>query len=160
MRRFEETEASHGMVVYREVGTMSEMIRVLLVEPGKHPRLVEVEHTVQNLQKLVGGYLQAVYPWSDYLALVCDDEAKLKRGTLPNRILEDYDLLEGSFFICGLGEEDFTSISDEMALKYAKKFWMPEAFVRANGAFVIIKEDNGTEPGEAWLREIHRPFDD
>ena len=139
---------------------MSEMIRVLLVEPGKHPRLVEVEHTVQNLQKLVGGYLQAVYPWSDYLALVCDDEAKLKRGTLPNRILEDYDLLVGSFFICGLGEEDFTSISDEMALKYAKKFWMPEEFLRMPEGLVLLRQDDGTEPGEEWLREIHRPFED
>lgn len=27
-------------------------------------------------------------------------------------------------FDCGLGREDFISISDELALKYAKKFWL------------------------------------
>ena len=41
---------------------MAEKIRVLLVEPLERPRLVEVEHTLENLQKLVGGSIQAVYP--------------------------------------------------------------------------------------------------
>ncbi len=36
-------------------------IRALLVGPGEKPRLVTVEHTLENLQKLVGGYIQAVY---------------------------------------------------------------------------------------------------
>jgi hypothetical protein len=148
------------MVVYREVGTMSEMIRLLLVEPGKHPRLVEVEHTVQNLQKLVGGDIQAVYPWEDLIGLVCDDSGKLKPENKPNRLLEDYDLLVGPFFLCELGREDFISISDELALKYAKKFWMPEEFLRMPEGLVLLRQDDGTEPGEEWLREIHRPFDD
>ena len=33
-------------------------IRVLLVEPGEKPKLVTIEHTLENLQKLVGGYIQ------------------------------------------------------------------------------------------------------
>ena len=56
---------------------MGEMIRVLLVEPHKHPRLVEVEHTLENLQKLVGGDIAASYPWDDLVGIVYDDDGKL-----------------------------------------------------------------------------------
>ena len=47
-------------------------IRVLLVEPGEKPRLVTVEHTLENLQALVDGYIQAVYPWDDPVAVICN----------------------------------------------------------------------------------------
>ena len=40
---------------------MAKEIKVLLVEPMEQPRLVTVEHTLENLQKLVDGYIQAVY---------------------------------------------------------------------------------------------------
>ena len=134
-----------------------EMIRVLLVEPHRHPRLVEVEHTLENLQALVGGDIAASYPWQDYVGLVYDDDGKAKADQKPNRALEDYDLLVGPFFICGLGREDFASISDELTLKFAAKFWMPERFLMLDGALVVIREDDGTEPGEEFLHEVDRP---
>jgi len=113
---------------------MAENIRVLLVEPLEKPQLVTVPHTLENLQKLVGGYIQAVYPWDDPVAVVCDDDG-IANGKVPNRLLMDetgkpYDILKGTFFICGLGEEDFCSISDEMAEKYMKRFYWPELFFR------------------------------
>lgn len=40
---------------------MAEKIRVLLVEPMEKPKLVTVDHELKNLQKLVGGYIQALY---------------------------------------------------------------------------------------------------
>lgn len=116
---------------------MAEKIRVLLVKPMEKPRLVSVGHTLENLQKLVGGTIQAVYPWEDKVALICDDEAKLKEDTAPNRMLEDYDLIFGPFFICGLGRENFESISDEMAKKYTEKFRYPELFFRGAGGHVV-----------------------
>ena len=67
---------------------MAEMIKVLLVEPMKMPRLIEVERSLESLHELVGGYLQAVYPWDTNAALVCDDEGKFK-GYPPNRALVD-----------------------------------------------------------------------
>ena len=73
---------------------MSEMIRVLLVEPHKHPRLVEVEHTLENLQRLVGGYIAASYPWDDHVSLVYDDDGKFKEGTCPGCIESDGDVPE------------------------------------------------------------------
>lgn len=40
-------------------------MKVLIVEPGKYPREAEIEHTLQAEQKIVGGMIQAVYPWRD-----------------------------------------------------------------------------------------------
>ena len=130
---------------------MTEEIRVLLVEPMERPRLVTILHTLENLQKLVGGDIQAVYPWEDPVAVVCDDEGLFK-GYLPNRLLEDedgnpYDILKGTFFICGLGREDFASISDELAAKYTEKFYWPEMFMRTMDDHVMwIRMKPGTEP--------------
>jgi len=38
-------------------------IRILIVEPGKRPRPATIPHTLHELQKVVGGYIQAIYPW-------------------------------------------------------------------------------------------------
>ncbi len=121
-------------------------IRILLIEPGKHPRLVEVEHTNDRFNALVDGWYSATYPWEDLVALIFDDDGKCREGPLPNRMLEDYDLLVGPVFICGLGEEEFISISDELALKYAEKFWMPEAFLRIGDGLLVIRDDDGSVP--------------
>lgn len=135
---------------------MSEMIRVLLVEPHKHPRLVEIEHTLENLQALVGGDIAASYPWDAPVGLVYDDDGKFKEGNEANRALEDYDILVGPFFICGLETEDFASLTDELAVKFAKKFWMPESFLRLPDGLMVIREDDGTQPGEEFLHELDR----
>lgn len=104
-------------------------MKILIIEPGKHPRVADIEHTLENLQSIVGGYLEAIYPWDDRVALVCDDEAKLKADTQWNRMLENFDIIKGTFFFCGLGEEDFTDLPDDLIEKYSKKFWDIEMFI-------------------------------
>ena len=130
---------------------MAEEIRVLLVEPGEKPRLVTVEHTLENLQALVGGYIEAVYPWDDPVGVVCDEDG-IANGKAPNRMLKDddgnpYDVLKGAFFVCGLGKEDFCSISDELAEKYAERFRWPELFTRTQDGHVVwIRLEPGGQP--------------
>ena len=80
------------------------------------------------MQALVGGDIEAVYPWEDNACIVCDDEGKLKHKPL-NRLLEDYDVLSGDFFVCGLGEDDFTSLTDKQFRYYEKLFRDPELFL-------------------------------
>ena len=130
---------------------MAEEIRVLLVEPMKEPRLVTVEHTLENLQALVGGFIEAVYPWEDPVGVVCDEDG-IANGKQPNRLLTDdngnpYDVLKGTFFICGRGKEDFCSISDELAAKYADRFRWPEMFARTLGGDVLwVRLEPGAKP--------------
>ena len=89
---------------------------VLAIQPGKMPEQVELDGSLESMQAFVGGSIQAVYPFSDPVAIVCNDEGKLM-GLEHNRALRDedgniYDILCGPFFICGLGEEDFTSLPE------------------------------------------------
>ena len=127
-----------------------ERMKVLLVEPGNKPRLVEIDHRLEELQKLVGGYIAATYPWADPVAVVVDDDGMAK-GYPPNRLLVDeegkpYDILKGTFFICGLSTDDFASISDELAEKYTEKFYWPEVFARFGDHVIWFQDRPGARP--------------
>ena len=39
------------------------ILHVLVVEPGKQPKIQTIPHTLQAMQALVGGSIQAVYPF-------------------------------------------------------------------------------------------------
>lgn len=45
-------------------------MKILVIEPGKHPYEKYIEHTLENLQSIVGGHIEAVYPFEDEVALV------------------------------------------------------------------------------------------
>ena len=127
-----------------------ERIRVLVVEPGEKPRLVEIGHTLEQLQKLVGGSIAATYPYDDLVGVVFDDDGMAK-GYPPNRLLVDgdgkpYDILKGTFFITGLSHDDFASISDELAEKYTQLFYWPEVFARIGDHVIWFKDQPGARP--------------
>ena len=45
------------------------MLRVVLVEPGKVARVAEIDGSLEGMQKTVGGYIQAVYPYEETVCL-------------------------------------------------------------------------------------------
>lgn len=47
-------------------------MKILLIEPGKTARAAEMENNLTAMQKTVGGPIQALYPWEDPVALVCN----------------------------------------------------------------------------------------
>jgi len=107
-------------------------MRVLMVEPKKEPYETDIEHSLESMQKVVGGDIQAVYPYNDPVALVCNDNGKIE-GLPLNRALKDgsgkiYDIVAGTFFIVGLSEDDFTDLSPEFMEKYRELFQRPEIF--------------------------------
>jgi hypothetical protein len=110
---------------------------ILIVEPEKTPRMAAISGDLESLQKVVGGYIEAVYPYNDLVALVCNEEGKLI-GLPLNRKIEDHDIIAGTFMICGLGEDDFCSLSPELAEKYKKKFAEPEMFMKMGNKIVAI----------------------
>jgi len=94
----------------------NETISVLVVEPGKTPYEKQISSGLESLQREVGGYIEAVYPYEEPVALLCDEEGKLN-GKEWNRALRDdegniYDVVAGTFLIVGLGDENFGSLSD------------------------------------------------
>lgn len=119
-------------------------VKVILAQPGQPACIVDMVLSLENMQKTVGGMIQGIYPWEDKVALVCNDEGKLL-GMSPNRALEDedgrvYDIVHGTFFICGLSEDNFAGLSDELARKYLKKFRNPQTFVRMGTGQLLIME--------------------
>jgi len=117
-------------------------MRVLVVEPERKPYVKEIAGDLESLQKEVDGYIEAVYPWDEPCAIVCDDEAKLT-GKPFNRVLRDedgniYDVIAGTFLIVGLSEDNFTSLSDEYVKLFSEKFAVPELFLNMDGRFVVI----------------------
>ena len=111
------------------------MLCILVVEPGKRPKIQAIPHTLQTMQTLVGGPIQAVYPFEEPVALICNEEGKLE-GQPPNRGLWDadgtlYDVVCGTFFLCAapLEEDTFRSLTEEQARHYQERFARPEIFL-------------------------------
>ena len=78
------------------------------------------------MQALVGGYIQAIYPFPDKAAVVCNEEGK-NLGLPFNRPLLDendlpYDIICGTFFVAGLGVEDFVSLTEEQIRRYKEHY--------------------------------------
>ena len=113
-------------------------IQVVLLEPGKEARITEIGASLEDMQATVGGDIQAVYPFSEEVALVCGEESKLM-GLPLNRALRDedtheiYDIISGPCFLCDCSGEFFDSLSPEQAQRYAKLFQHPEHFYNING---------------------------
>ena len=96
-------------------------MKVLVVEPQKPCRVQEIE-SLADMQQLVGGDIEAVYPFQEPVALVCNADGKLL-GLPMNRPLLDkdylpYDIIRGTFFVAGLGQEEFISLTDEQIQLY------------------------------------------
>ena len=102
-------------------------MKVLIVEPGQYPREADIEHSLKAEQEIVGGAIQAVYPWQDNACIVCNDDGIALKLPL-NRMLGDYDILKGTFFVCGLGQEDFIDLTPQQLEHYEKMFHTPQLF--------------------------------
>lgn len=103
-------------------------MKILIMEPMKAPYEAEVPNTLASLQKIVGGTIQAIYPYPDEVALICHDEGKLI-GLPLNRRIEDYDIIAGTFCIVGLSEDNFASLSPTLLQKYKAKFATLEIYL-------------------------------
>ena len=101
-------------------------MKVLVVEPMKTPTIQEIDGSLESMQRIVGGDIEAVYPFDDPVALVCHGEGKLL-GLPMNRTLTDdhgvpYDIVCGTFFVAGLKEDDFASLTEQQIEKYKDKY--------------------------------------
>lgn len=109
-------------------------ISVILVEPSRYPKLIEIEDTLEAMQSLVEGDIEEYMPFDDEVAIICNEEGKM-RGLPLNRAVyvdnkEMVDIIAGKFFICyaPIESEKFLSIPKELARKYEEKFKYPERF--------------------------------
>lgn len=148
-------------------------MKVLMVEPAKRPYEKEIDGSLESLQQLVGGNIEAVYPFDDPVAIICNEENKLL-DLPPNRLLKDksgqpYDLIFGNFFLVGLEQENFVSLPDELIQKYTELFaheWLKPA--RGSDAILVRHSSRPTQkyvvtdiahPDYPWLHRIRAMVD-
>ena len=117
-------------------------LSVLKIAPGQYPQQVEIDNDLKTLQQAVGGSIGASYPFEDPVAIVYNDDGKLM-GLPLNRALRDengemYDAVAGTFLVVGLGEEDFVSLSPELAQTYEQLFHQPEACLKLGNRLLVL----------------------
>ena len=103
-------------------------MKVIIVKPFTNPYIANIKGDLESMQKIVGGYIQAIYPFDDEVALVCNEEGKIN-GLMPNRFLLNRnngicDYICGDFFLCyaPCDSENFESMPDNLIDKYIAKF--------------------------------------
>lgn len=115
---------------------------VLLIKPFMYPQKVIIGCELEDLQAAVGGDIEAVYPFNDPVAIICNEEGKFN-GSELNRSLrgedgEIYDILAGDFLVTGLTEENFGSLSPELMKKYEEHFHQPEMYIRLGRSIMAL----------------------
>ena len=90
---------------------------------------------------IVGGLVEAIYPYPENVAIVANDEGKLIGLPLNRRI--GHDIIAGSFIVCGTDDRtsSFSSLTDEQVKRYQEKFSPIEIYIRGNNnlSFNITK---------------------
>lgn len=118
------------------------MSKVIMLIPGEKANVADIDLTLESMQKVVDGYIEVAYPFSDPVALVCNEEGKLNNMPL-NRALRDdkgrlYDIIAGTAFICGIGEDDFTDIPNHLIQKYLTMFEIPDTFMNVEEGILVL----------------------
>ena len=113
----------------RSMEEQTEKIEILVVEPMIKPYKAVIDNTLDAMQKVVGGYIEPIY--LDDVAVVVNEEGKINGSPLNRSLYENgerFDIAAGTFFVCGLGDESFDSLTPEQQKKYAEEFYPAEVF--------------------------------
>lgn len=119
-------------------------MQVVIVEPRKKPMVQNIDGGLDAMQEIVGGTIQAIYPFEEPIALICNDEGKFLNLPL-NRALRDitgyvYDIVAGTFFLCAAPADSdrFASLTEEQVQTYLKRFAVPEQFIQVGDAVFVL----------------------
>ena len=82
-------------------------ISVLIKEPGKKPRHVNISDSLTNLQKTVDGYIETVTIATD-LVVICNEEGIIRN--LPYNCTICGAKLYGTIIMCGVNGDEFSDL--------------------------------------------------
>ena len=114
-------------------------IEVIVIEPEKEPKVVEITDDLKSMQKLVGGWIEEYFPFEtdQNIAIICNREGKLSGLPLNRAIRSEYtneilDVIAGTFFLAYAPpeEDSFQSMPKEKKEKFLELFKYPELFYR------------------------------
>lgn len=125
-------------------------MNVLVVEPGYLPYEKEIQDGADHLeqmQAIVGGLIEPIYPYHEEVAIVCNEEGLINGLPFNRSVPGGYGGVFGTFFICGLGEEDFCSLPPELTERFKKEFRNSEILLGFDGnEAVTLKVSSQPKP--------------
>lgn len=129
-------------LIEEEPEVATEKITVVLVRANEKAEIAEIGADLDSMREVVGGFIEAVYPFEEEVAIVCNEEGKLLELPL-NRALRDedgeiYDIIAGDFFVCGLNGMNFGSLTEEQQKRYLEMFKYPERFLKVNHQIIDV----------------------
>ena len=107
-------------------------MNVLMVEPGMAPYEKEL-NGLKEMQAAVGGLITAIYPFEEPVAIVANDEGILLEMEFNRSVEGGYGGIFGPFFVCGLTEDSFCSLTPEQVKTYKQKFQHAEILLGVKG---------------------------
>ena len=75
----------------------SEKISVILIEPDKYPKVIEIEDTLEAMQAIVEGDIEEYMPFADDVAIICNEEGKMNGMQLNRAIYSEPENVEMSY---------------------------------------------------------------
>lgn len=127
-------------------------MKVLIVKPGYAPYEAEI-NGLHEMQDVVGGTIQAIYPFEDSAAVVCNDEGILLGLPFNRSMPGGYGGVFGSFFVCGLGADDFCSLTSEQVNTYKQEFHNAEILTGVKGNTPITLKVQPKTVGKSSLEK-------
>ena len=125
-------------------------MNVLVVEPGYLPYEKEIQDGTDHLeqmQAIVGGLIEPIYPYLEEVAIVCNEEGLINGLPFNRSVPGGYGGVFGTFFICGLGEEDFCSLPPDLMERFKKEFRNSEILLGFEGnEAVTLKVSSQPKP--------------
>ena len=125
-------------------------MNVLVVEPGYLPYEKEIKDGADHLeqmQAIVGGLIEPIYPYHEEVAIVCSEEGLINGLPFNRSVPGGYGGVFGTFFICGLGEEDFCSLPPDLMERFKKEFRNSEILLGFDGnEAVTLKVSSQPKP--------------
>ena len=125
-------------------------MNVLVVESGYLPyekEILDSADHLEQMQAIVGGLIEPIYPYHEEVAIVCNEEGLINGLPFNRSVPGGYGGVFGTFFICGLGEEDFCSLPPDLMERFKKEFRNSEILLGFDGnEAVTLKVSSQPKP--------------
>ena len=127
-------------------------MKILTVEPMLPCRAQEIPDTLEAMRAIVGGDIDATYPFTEPVAVVFNAQGKLldlpyNRPLLDERGLP-YDIVCGTFFLAGVNAEHFVSLTEEQIRRYKSLY---------DNMVILTAENPAPQENHAFQKKKPRP---
>lgn len=123
-------------------------MKALLVKPKCVPEIINLKNTLDDWYKYVGNPVEIIYPFKDRVAIICNEEGKLRHLAYNRPLFDDtgqvYDIITGNFLIVGLppvSQDDgsICSLTNYQLQKFFLKFRTPYEYYLLNNVLHICQ---------------------